>query len=126
MEFQKITSCSITTEKSNKFDKLLFWLDKDREVAGHKYESIRLKLIKIFHARDCHLAEELADETIDRVADRIDFLTQNYVGNPVLYFYGVAKRVFLEFTRKPTTVELPTTIIKTESNKNLWKNMTST
>jgi hypothetical protein len=33
------------------FDPLLDWLDPDRERAGHKYETIRLKLIKIFTSR---------------------------------------------------------------------------
>ena len=33
------------------FDTLLDWLDPDRERAGQKYETIRLKLIKIFTSR---------------------------------------------------------------------------
>jgi hypothetical protein len=35
------------------FDKLLNWLDSDRERAGQKYETIRLRLIKIFTCRRC-------------------------------------------------------------------------
>ena len=48
------------------FDTLLDWLDPDRERAGHRYETIRLRLIKIFTSRGCPEAEELADETINR------------------------------------------------------------
>ena len=33
------------------FEKLLDWLHSDRETAGQIYESIRDRLIKIFHAR---------------------------------------------------------------------------
>jgi DNA-directed RNA polymerase specialized sigma24 family protein len=53
------------------------------------------------------LAEELSDETIDRVINKIEISSQVYVGNPIYYFYGVAKKVFLESTKKPVTVELP-------------------
>lgn len=98
------------TKKSHisedEFDKLLGWLDADRDVAGKKYESIRLRLIKIFYARGCHSAEELADETIDRVTEKINTLLESYRGDPALYFYSVAKKILLEFMRKPKNKEL--------------------
>ena len=50
------------------FDALLKWLDSDREQAAMKYEEIRKRLIKIFTGRDCVEAEDLADETINRVS----------------------------------------------------------
>ncbi len=89
------------------FSKMLEWLDDDLEKAGQAYESIRIRLTKIFYARGCHTAEELADETIDRVTKKMDKLIHTYKGNPKLYFYGVAKNVFLEHTRKPVEKELP-------------------
>jgi hypothetical protein len=89
-----------------KFEKLLNWLDFNQEIAGQKYELIRSRLIKILQARGCHIAEELADETINRVAARIEHLLENYNGDPALYFYAVAKKVFLEFTRQPKFEEL--------------------
>ncbi|HEY0047746.1 MAG TPA: hypothetical protein VGB68_00565, partial [Pyrinomonadaceae bacterium] len=49
------------------FDVLLNWLDRNREIAGQKYEKIRRRLIRIFLGRGCFEAEELADETINRV-----------------------------------------------------------
>lgn len=98
------------------FEKFLSWLDKDREAAGEKYEDIRFRLIKIFYARGCHLAEELADESIDRVIKKCDELIQTYQGDPMLYCYGVAQKVFLEFTRKPKAEELPDTIVQNEIN----------
>jgi RNA polymerase sigma factor (sigma-70 family) len=82
------------------FDSLLAWLDPDRERAGKKYEYIRQRLIKIFACRGRHDADELADETINRVTSKAAKLAQEYVGDPALYFYGVAQKVYLESLRK--------------------------
>jgi DNA-directed RNA polymerase specialized sigma24 family protein len=89
------------------FDSLLAWLDADREEAGKKYESIRLRLIRIFACRGRHDSEELADETIRRVTLKARTLAKEYVGDPALYFYGVAQKVFLESVRKPRAVAPP-------------------
>lgn len=75
------------------FDKLLRWLDPDRDKAGEKYEKIRLRLIRVFACRGCCEAEDLADETINVVLSKTDWLLENYVGDPSLYFYGVAKKI---------------------------------
>ena len=49
-------------------DRLLHWLDRDRDRAGQRYEQIRSGLIKVFLCRGAVDPEELADETINRVA----------------------------------------------------------
>ncbi len=82
------------------FERLLDWLDADRDRAGRKYETVRLRLIKIFTCRGCTEAEDLADETINRVTARVEEVAQNYSGDPALYFYGVAQKVHLEYLRK--------------------------
>ena len=82
------------------FDKLLRWLDPDRDKAGEKYEKIRLRLIKIFSARGCYDAEDLAYKAINVVARKVDWLLENYQGDQALYFYGIAKKLYLE-TLKP-------------------------
>ncbi|HEV7642763.1 MAG TPA: hypothetical protein VGO50_02370 [Pyrinomonadaceae bacterium] len=82
------------------FDTLLRWLDPNPEIAGQKFEKIRASLIQVFLVRGCCDAEELTDETIDRVAQKSPRLIESYVGQPVLYFYGVAHRVYLEWLRK--------------------------
>jgi DNA-directed RNA polymerase specialized sigma24 family protein len=92
------------------FEQLLGWLDPSREKAAEKYESIRTRLIKIFYARGCFTAEELADETIDRVTKKSADLSSSYTGDPALFFYGVAKNLIHEFRRKPHFEELPRTI----------------
>jgi DNA-directed RNA polymerase specialized sigma24 family protein len=82
------------------FDRLLTWLGPNRDDAGKKYEAIRERLIKIFTCRGCNEAEEMADDTFNRVTLKIEELSKNYVGDPALYFYGVAQKVFLESLRK--------------------------
>jgi DNA-directed RNA polymerase specialized sigma24 family protein len=82
------------------FDQLLNWLSPDSRQAGRKYESIRRRLIEIFASRGCYEAEELADETINRVTTRLPEIIKEYRGDPALYFYGVAYNVRQEFLRR--------------------------
>lgn len=81
------------------FDKLLDWLDSDREQAGIKYEEIRRRLIKIFTGRGCEDAEDLADETINRVTSKLDEIQVEFEGDRARYFYGVANKVLMEYLR---------------------------
>ena len=82
------------------FDALLSWLGPNREQAGQTYERIRLRLIKIFTCRGCFEPEDLADETINRVAKRLKDIVDEFVGDHSLYFYGVASKVYLEYLRR--------------------------
>jgi DNA-directed RNA polymerase specialized sigma24 family protein len=82
------------------FDNLLSWLAPDRDHAGRIYEEIRRKLIRLFTCRGCDNPEDLADETINRVIKAIEVKTEEYSGDPILFFFAVAKRVFLESIRK--------------------------
>jgi RNA polymerase sigma factor (sigma-70 family) len=84
----------------DKFDILLGWLDPDRDIAGGKYEEIRHSLIKIFTWRGCAEAEDMADDVINRVLDKLPKLLQTYEGKPAHYFYGVAKKVAFEYSGK--------------------------
>jgi RNA polymerase sigma factor (sigma-70 family) len=82
------------------FEVLLGWLDRNRDDAGQKYEKIRRRLIRIFVGRGCFEAEELADETINRVTQKVPQIAGAYVGDPVLYFHSVANKIYLEWLRK--------------------------
>ncbi len=95
--------------KQEDFDRLLAWLDEDRERAGILYEKIRWRLITILAARGCPLPEELADETIDRVARRVVDIQETYVGDKALYFLGVANNVHHEYLKRPASPEPPPT-----------------
>jgi hypothetical protein len=88
------------------FDKLLRWLDSDRDRAGERHEKIRFRLIRIFACRGCGEPEDLADQSINVVCSRVDWLIENYQGDPALYFYGVAKRVFLDYLKKKRGLEV--------------------
>lgn len=86
------------------FDELLAWLNPDRERAGRKYEDIRERLIRIFMHRGCLSAEDLADTTINKVARKVPELKSYYVGDPALYFCGVARNVYSEYSKLPMEV----------------------
>lgn len=99
------------------FDHLLNWLDRDRDRAGCRYEQMRLHLIKIFECRGCAAAEDLADETINRVAGKVAQIAASYVGDPALYFYGVAEKIYLENMRRTPVflVPLPAEVAEKEA-----------
>ena len=79
---------------------LLLWLGGDQAAGARKYEEIRQKLIVLFRYRGCHVPEELADDTIDRTARNVLNPDFQYQGDPIAYFRGVARNVYLEWFRK--------------------------
>lgn len=81
------------------FDRLLAWLDPDRDQAAEKYLTIRRQLVKMFSWKGASDPEELADQTITRVTLKVEDIREGYVGEPSLYFYSVAKTVLLESKR---------------------------
>jgi DNA-directed RNA polymerase specialized sigma24 family protein len=94
------------------FDRLLAWLNPDRERAGEKYESIRKRLIKTFVCRGSNRAEELADKTINRVARKLLEIETSYIGDPAHYFVGVAAKIWLESIKREQVpaVGMPTAV----------------
>ena len=89
---------------SSAFNKMLAWLGADREQAGQKYREIHNKLVFIFSCRGCQEPENLADQTFNRVLPKIDWLVENYVGDPMLYFRGIARNLVKEDLRGRVTV----------------------
>jgi DNA-directed RNA polymerase specialized sigma24 family protein len=88
------------------FDRLLDWLDTDRERAGVIYEKIRWRLVAILASRGCVTPEEVADETIDRVARRVVDIQETYTGDKAIYFLGVMNNVHHEYLRRPSLPRL--------------------
>lgn len=82
------------------FDQLLSWLDPNREVAGGKYETIRIALIRMFTFKGFNDPEDLTDETINRVATKVPEIRNCYTGSPYNYFHGVARYVAREAWRR--------------------------
>lgn len=97
------------------FDEILAWLNPDREVAGTIYVQLCDDLTRIFSWNQCGDPEGLTDEVIDRVAIKIHDVKDAFVGDPKLYFYGVARNLIKEIPRRVKThvsledVELPAT-----------------
>jgi RNA polymerase sigma factor (sigma-70 family) len=57
-------------------------------------------LVKIFVSHGFSDAEDLADQTINRVITRLPDIRDNYVGEPARYFHGVARNVIREARRR--------------------------
>jgi hypothetical protein len=96
---RRLHAASGWTSAAN-FDKLLSWLGPNSEAAGRKYEDIRGRLIVMFRSRRCVFAEDLADATFERVGQKLGYLTESFTGDPALYIYGVAKKIYLECQRQ--------------------------
>lgn len=88
------------------FDALLSWLDPDRERAAKRYEESRRRLIRFFTGRKCAAADDLADETMNRVARKVQEGLV-YVGDTAPYFYAVAHNVYLEHVKQKPHVPPP-------------------
>ena len=88
---------TITQEQ---FDSLLTWLGTDRDLAGRKYETIRSGLVRIFVSKGFNDAEDLADETINRVIVKLPAIQEKYSGEPACYFHGVARNIIRETNRR--------------------------
>jgi DNA-directed RNA polymerase specialized sigma24 family protein len=82
------------------FEALLSMLHSDRERAGEVYEGIRRRLVRLFEWRGCAHAEELADETFNRVARKSAEGLTLQRSDPYAYFCGVAHHVFQEVVRR--------------------------
>jgi DNA-directed RNA polymerase specialized sigma24 family protein len=81
------------------FLRLLKWLDRGNDSSGETYVEIRRRLVRYFDRRNCASPDELADETLNRVARRIEETDAIADDTPERYCYIVAKFVFLEYTR---------------------------
>ncbi len=89
------------------FNALLRRLDTDRNRAGEKYEEVRWKLVRFFQWNSCLAAEELVDETLNRVAERVAERGDE-IPDVAAFAWGVARKVRLEALRKDLkTVHLP-------------------
>ena len=91
------TKKELTREK---FAGFLEWLSPDRDRAGEEYELLRFRLCNFFLQRRCSFADELADETINRVILKS---SEERIEKPIAYCYGVAKNVYRESLRKERT-----------------------
>lgn len=85
----------VLTEES--FNKLLEALDPNRRRAAEQYEHLRRSLIRYFEWRGSSYSERDADDTIDRVARKLN--EGSIVEDFYTYALGVARNVALESLR---------------------------
>jgi DNA-directed RNA polymerase specialized sigma24 family protein len=80
------------------FDKLLVVFGSgDRDQGSEKYLEIRTNLTRFFEWRACSFPEDHADETINRIARKID--DGEEILNPSGYAMGVARLLLLEIIK---------------------------
>jgi len=88
------------------FRRLLSWLDEGKDSDGQRYLEMRRRLALYFDRKNCPSPDELADETLNRVARRLEEEGSIRSDAPAHYCYIVARFVFLEYLRKPEPADL--------------------
>jgi|SRR5580700_31549 DNA-directed RNA polymerase specialized sigma24 family protein len=81
------------------FRQFLNWLDEGTDSSGEKYLEMRRRLVAYFDRKNCVAADDLADETLNRVARRLEEEGTYPAEAPARYCYITAKFVFLEYLR---------------------------
>jgi RNA polymerase sigma factor (sigma-70 family) len=82
------------------FRQFLNWLDEGVDSNGERYLEMRRRLARYFDRRNCSSPDDLADETLNRVARKLDEKGEIAGVSSAHYCYIVAKFVFLEFGRR--------------------------
>jgi DNA-directed RNA polymerase specialized sigma24 family protein len=89
------------------FRQLLAWLDRSSESEGEGYLEMRRRLVSYFDRKGCLSPDELADETLNRVARRLQEEGEISDTPAARYCYITAKFVFLEYLRHRERSNLP-------------------
>ncbi len=89
------------------FERLLDALGADRAHAAEEYERLRERVVGLIRWWGSPRPEELADETLDRVARKLEEGAEVRKGALGAYVRGVARMVFYESARRPAEEALP-------------------
>jgi len=89
------------TPTEDAFRQFLHWLDDGIESSGERYLEMRRRLVLYFDRKNCPAPDELADETLSRVASKLQEQGAITGLSPAHYCYVTAKFVFLEHLRHP-------------------------
>jgi RNA polymerase sigma factor (sigma-70 family) len=87
------------TLDESSFNRFLGWLDEGGNSEGQNYLEMRRRLVSYFDRKNCLLPDDLADETLNRVARRLEEEGDITTETPAKYCYTVARYVFLESLR---------------------------
>lgn len=88
------------------FCRFLEWLDEGSDSGGQKYLEMHRRLVSYFDRKNCRSPQELADETLSRVARRLEEEGAITGATPAHYCYIVARFVFLEHQRQAPAVPI--------------------
>jgi DNA-directed RNA polymerase specialized sigma24 family protein len=81
------------------FAQLLAWLDEGTDSGGERYLATRRRLVSYFSRKNCRTPDDLADETLNRVARRLEEEGGITDAPPAQFCYITARFVFLEHLR---------------------------
>jgi DNA-directed RNA polymerase specialized sigma24 family protein len=87
------------TPTEETFRKFLHWLDEGADSGGERYLEMRRRLVFYFDRKNCLSPDDLADETLNRVARKVEEKGAISGLSPAHYCYIVARFVFLEYLR---------------------------
>jgi DNA-directed RNA polymerase specialized sigma24 family protein len=93
------------TLSAGAFEKLLAAFDPDREQAAESYVLARSMLVFYFESRGAFDGDSLADDTLNRVALRLEEGLEVPRTEFQHYLYGVARNVLREYWRKAAKTE---------------------
>ncbi len=82
------------------FTRLLEWLDDGVDSHGDRYLEMRRRLVSYFDRRNRPNADELADETLNRISRTLEQTGAIATKPPARYCYVVARFVLLEDLRR--------------------------
>jgi DNA-directed RNA polymerase specialized sigma24 family protein len=89
---------------SGTLDLLLARLHPDRDHAAGEYERLRARLIRFFEWKRCRAPDQLADETLDRVALRV--AQGERIDKIGAFIQGVAANVCREQFQRPAEIPI--------------------
>lgn len=88
------------TPTQETFRQFLHWLDEGVDSGGERYLEMRRRLAFYFDRKNCLAPDDLADETLNRVARKVEEKGTISGLSPAHYCYIVARFVFLEHLRE--------------------------
>jgi RNA polymerase sigma factor (sigma-70 family) len=89
-----------STASQGAFQQFLRWLDEGVDSSGERYLELRRRLVLYFNRKNCLAADDLADETLSRVAQKLQEKGEITNLSPAHYCYVTARFVFLEYIRR--------------------------
>jgi len=94
------------------FRRLLRWLDDGSDSGGERYLEMQRRLTAYFSRKNCLCSDELADETLNRIARKLDEKGTITEVSALHYCYIVAKFVFLENVRSVKPIQTGATELR--------------